>query len=87
MWIYLVIINLITFCVFGFDKWQAINRHSRVRNATLLGLCFIGGALGGLLGMQTFRHKTRTWYYTIPVPIMLVVQIILIIYIMLRFSV
>ena len=48
--------------------------------STLLGLCFLGGSLGGLIGMYTFRHKTKQKYFTIGVPLMLITQVVLIIY-------
>ncbi len=59
---YLLIINCISFVVFGFDKIQALRNNTntnRVRERTLLGLTLIGGTLGGLLAMLLFRHKIK----------------------------
>ncbi|MBE6895492.1 MAG: DUF1294 domain-containing protein [Ruminococcaceae bacterium] len=76
--IYWGIINLITFIVFGIDKLAAIKNRSRIKIVTLLGLSFIGGAVGGLLGMYIFRHKTQKDYFTVGIPLMIVMQAIVI---------
>ena len=73
--IYLIAINILTFCFYGGDKSAAVKGKRRVPNRVLLGLAAIGGWLGALTGMYTFRHKTKTWYYTIPVPVILILQI------------
>lgn len=56
---YLVIINVVTFAAFAIDKMNAIEKRSRIRIVTLLGLSFIGGSIGGIAAMYTFRHKTK----------------------------
>ena len=56
---YYLVINLITFLVWGFDKWRAQNQKWRVSERILFSLIIIGGAIGALAGMQIFRHKTR----------------------------
>lgn len=56
---YYLVINLITFLVWGFDKWRAQNQQWRVSERILFSLIIIGGAVGALFGMQIFRHKTR----------------------------
>ena len=55
---YLVLINIITFIVFGVDKYKARNHKWRVPEATLFLLAIIGGSIGAILGMYTFRHHT-----------------------------
>jgi uncharacterized membrane protein YsdA (DUF1294 family) len=52
-------INVIAFLAFGWDKGQSERHGSRIAERTLLGLALFGGALGALLGQQTFRHKTQ----------------------------
>ena len=79
---YLLILNFITFIVFGLDKLKAKKSKWRIRVSTLLCLCFLGGSLGGLIGMYTFRNKTKQKYFTIGVPLMLITQVALIIYIL-----
>ena len=72
---YLAIINIIAFCSYGLDKSAAVKGKSRIPNKALLGLAVIGGSIGALTGMYTFRHKTKKWYYTITVPVILILQI------------
>lgn len=80
--IYLAIINLICFTTFAVDKIAAIEKRSRIRIITLLGLCFIGGSLGGLAAMYLFHHKTKKDYFTVGVPLIIVMQIIVTFYLM-----
>lgn len=54
-----MVINFIAFAAFAVDKIAAIEKRSRIRIITLLGLCFIGGSLGGLSAMYLFHHKTQ----------------------------
>ena len=78
--IYLGIINFITFTAFAVDKIAALERKSRIRIVTLLGLAFIGGSLGGLLAMYLFRHKTSKDYFTTGIPLIIVMQIVILFY-------
>lgn len=73
--VYLIVINILTFAVFGMDKLAAIRGRYRISVATLLGLAFIGGSLGGLAAMYLFRHKTRKAKFTLGLPLMLILQI------------
>ena len=54
----LIVINVITFLVYGIDKWKAKQGCWRISEATLLILAVIGGSIGALLGMKTWHHKT-----------------------------
>lgn len=78
--IYLIAINLITFVVYGADKRAAIKKRTRVRVATLLSLAFIGGSLGALSAMYLFRHKTKKLQFTIFVPLMLVLHVVIVLF-------
>lgn len=69
---WLVIINIITFAVFGIDKKKAIDGKFRVSELTLFVLSLLGGSLGGLIAMHTFYHKTRKWYFKFGIPLILV---------------
>lgn len=80
--VYFVIINFITFVVFAADKLAAIKKRSRIRIITLLGLAFIGGSLGGLLAMYLFRHKIKKDYFTVGIPLIIVMQIVVVFYLM-----
>lgn len=56
---YLLIINIVTFATFAIDKIAAIRHKTRIKVATLLGLSFVGGSIGALIGMYLLRHKTK----------------------------
>ncbi|WP_028855596.1 DUF1294 domain-containing protein [Psychrilyobacter atlanticus] len=75
IYIYMGIINFLTFLIFGIDKYKAKKDYSRVSEKTLFLLCFIGGGIGGFVGMYTFRHKIRKWYFNLLVPISIVVGV------------
>ena len=79
---YLGIVNFVTFAAFAVDKFAAIEHRSRIRIVTLLGLAFIGGSIGGLLAMYLFRHKTKKDYFTVGIPLIIVMQIVVIFYLM-----
>ncbi|MCI9441261.1 MAG: DUF1294 domain-containing protein [Ruminococcus sp.] len=79
--LYLFWMNILTFIVFWLDKWKAVHGKWRIRVSVLLGLSFFGGALGGLCAMYLFRHKTQKVCFKIGLPVMLIAQIILLIYI------
>lgn len=79
---YFIAINIITFIAFGVDKQKAIEQKSRIRIITLLGLSFIGGAIGGWIAMYTFRHKTKKDYFTVGLPLIVFMHIVVILYLM-----
>ena len=79
---WLVIINVITFFVFGLDKWKAKRKEKketvrRVPEKNLLILAAIGGSIGALLGMKVWRHKTLHKAFRFGVPVILALQIII----------
>ncbi len=74
---YVLIINIVTFFYFGFDKMKAIfNRGRRVPEKVLWFLTFIGGTIGALLGMWFFQHKTSKLSFQAGVAIILSLQIV-----------
>lgn len=80
--VYLITVNFVAFATYAVDKLNAVERRSRVRIVTLLGLAFIGGSIGSLLAMYLLRHKTRKDYFTVGVPLIMVMQAIVIFYAM-----
>lgn len=78
--IYLALINIITFLFYLKDKKAAEKGKNRVKIITLLGLSFIGGSLGALIGMYGLRHKTNKNYFTIGVPLMIIMQLFTLFY-------
>ena len=70
---YLLIINAVSFVVYGVDKYKARHQKWRIPEATLLTLAAIGGAAGALLGMVVFRHKTKHLRFVLLVPLFVLV--------------
>ena len=73
--IYLLIINAAGFAFMCIDKWKAKKNRWRIPEATLMGIAALGGSVGSLLGMYTFRHKTQHIKFTVGIPVILVLQI------------
>ena len=79
---YWIVINIAAFAVYGIDKRKAIKHQWRIPEAVLFALAFAGGALGALAGMYVFRHKTRKWYFAWGIPLILMIQVVLLVYLM-----
>ncbi len=73
---YLPIINALAFLLMLIDKQKAKKNRWRIPENTLLGVCFIGGSLGGLIAMNLFRHKTKHLRFAIGIPVMLILHIV-----------
>lgn len=73
--IYLLIINALGFLLILVDKYKARNSLWRIPEATLMGIAVLGGSIGCLIGMYTFRHKTRRPKFTLGIPLILAVQL------------
>lgn len=73
---YFLIVNLIGFAIMGIDKRKAVKGAFRIPEATLFVVALIGGSIGSLLGIYTFRHKTRKWYFVYGMPAILILQIV-----------
>lgn len=81
---YLIVINILTFLVYGIDKWKARNGKWRISEATLLLLAVIGGSIGAWAGMSVWHHKTLHKKFRYGVPLILIIQVALIIYMLFR---
>ena len=79
--VWLAVINLLTFIVYGADKRRARNGKWRVPEKTLFLLPLLGGSIGALLGMRVFHHKTKHWYFVWGIPAILLAQIALAVWI------
>jgi hypothetical protein len=80
--VYFGIINFITFIVFAIDKVNAQEHRSRIKIVTLLGLSFIGGSIGALLAIYLLHHKTKKDYFTVGIPIIMIMQVIVLFYLL-----
>lgn len=79
--VWLAVINLLTFIVYGADKHRARKGKWRVPEKTLFLLPLLGGSIGALLGMRVFHHKTKHWYFVWGIPAILLAQIALAVWI------
>ncbi len=75
--IYLVVINVITFFVYGLDKLKAKRRQWRIPETVLLTLAVIGGSVGAWLGMLVWHHKTAHNEFRFGIPLILAAQVVL----------
>ena len=72
---WLLVINVVSFAMFGMDKWKAKRDAWRIPELTLWAFALLGGAPGGYLGMRCFRHKTRHWYFKFGFPALAVLDL------------
>lgn len=80
--VYLLVINIVTLILFAVDKIAAIEHRSRIRIVTLLGLAFIGGSVGALVAMYVFHHKTKQDYFSVGVPLIILMQVVVLFFLM-----
>jgi len=74
---YLLLINAAAFILMLADKFKARKNLWRIPESVLMGLALLGGSVGALLGMYACRHKTKHLKFTVGIPVILAVQIII----------
>ena len=73
-----VVLNSISFFLMGWDKLRSREKDAqRIPESLFMTLAVLGGAVGVWIGMFTFRHKTRTWYFYLGISLLLLQQITL----------
>lgn len=77
-----MIINVLTFIVYGIDKLKAKYKKWRIPESTLLWLAVLGGSVGALAGMKVWHHKTLHEKFIYGVPAILILQLLLFGYIL-----
>lgn len=77
---YFILINLITFIIFGVDKHRARQHRFRISEATLFSLAILGGSIGAEFGMYIWHHKTKHLHFVIGIPLIFLLQLLLIFY-------
>ena len=85
--IYLAAINVVTFFMYGIDKWKAKKSKWRIRETALLGLAVLGGSIGAWLGIKVWHHKTLHKKFRYGVPAIIIIQLALIAYFLYRFEI
>lgn len=83
--IYLLAVNIIGFLAMGIDKFKAKQGMWRTKEKTLFLIATFGGSIGTIIGMYTFRHKTKHNSFVVGMPIILIVQISILIYLLIKF--
>ena len=78
--LYLLVVNILGFFAMGIDKHKAKIGSWRIPENTLFGFCFLGGGIGTIAGIYTFRHKTKKKAFTIGMPLIVVLQVLIFIY-------
>ena len=74
---YIILMELIGFVVCGVDKHKAKKGKWRISEAAIIGIAALGGGLGVLAGMKLFRHKTKHKKFTVGVPLIIILHILI----------
>ncbi|HEK5046593.1 TPA: DUF1294 domain-containing protein [Clostridioides difficile] len=82
--IYFIVINSIAFFSMYIDKKRAIRNEWRIKEATLMSIAVIGGSIGSIIGMYSFRHKTKHIEFTFGIPFILFLQFLLVYFYILK---
>ena len=82
--LYLLLINAAAFLLMLVDKLKAKKNRWRIPERTFFGSALLGGSIGAILGMYTFRHKTSHLSFTLGMPAILIAQVALAIWIFLK---
>lgn len=82
--LYLLLINALAFALMLADKQKARKNRWRISERTLMLTAALGGSIGALAGMYTFRHKTRHLKFTLGIPAILITQFFLVVWLFSR---
>ena len=77
---YLLAVNIATFFLYGIDKYKAKKGKWRISEATLLTMAAIGGSIGAWAGMRLWHHKTMHKKFKYGIPIIIILQVALAVY-------
>ena len=77
---YLLAINIVSFFLYGIDKYKAKKNKWRISEATLLMIVVIGGSIGAWVGMRLWHHKTMHKKFKYGIPLIIIMQIALVAY-------
>lgn len=80
--LYILLVNLGGFIAFGIDKKRSVRSKWRIPEATLLSFALFGGSPGCLLGMNVFRHKTLKPLFSIGIPAILIVEVLIVLFLL-----
>ena len=77
---YLLAINIVSFFLYGIDKYKAKKGRWRISEATLLMMAVIGGSIGAWAGMRLWHHKTMHKKFKYGIPLIIILQVCLVVY-------
>ena len=83
---YLLAVNLVTFLLYGIDKYKATKGKWRISEATLLTMAAIGGSIGAWAGMRLWHHKTMHKKFKYGIPVIIILQVALAVYLLTNFE-
>ena len=72
---YLLILNILAYSLMGLDKAKARQNKRRITEKVLFLVALFGGSMGSIVGMYSFRHKTKHWYFVVGMPLILLLQL------------
>ena len=82
--LYLLIVNLLAFSLYGIDKRKAKKNAWRISEKMLFLVPLLGGSIGAWAGMRVFHHKTKHWYFRFGIPAIFILQLALALWIIFR---
>ena len=77
VFIYLILINALSLVLMLLDKYKARKKLWRIPEGVLLATALAGGSLGALIGMHLFRHKTKHLQFSLGIPVLLLIHILI----------
>ena len=83
---YLLAINIATFFLYGIDKYKAKKGRWRISEASLLLIAVIGGSIGAWTGMRLWHHKTKHKKFKYGIPLIIIMQVALAVYLLTNFE-
>ena len=83
---YLLAVNIVTFLLYGIDKYKAKKGKWRISEATLLTMAAIGGSIGAWAGMRLWHHKTMHKKFKYGIPVIIILQVALAVYLLINFE-
>ena len=83
---YLLAVNIVTFLLYGIDKYKAKKGKWRISEATLLTMADIGGSIGAWAGMRLWHHKTMHKKFKYGIPVIIILQVALAVYLLTNFE-
>lgn len=84
--VYVTIMNILGILVMGIDKQKARMHRWRIPEKVLFLVSLLGGSAGTWAGMYLFRHKTKHWYFVVGMPLIVICQVLVIIFIRKSYS-